>query len=179
MPEFREFPKIPRLNRECIVTEKIDGTNGCVIVNDEGVFAQSRNNVLTADSDPFGFGLWVRDNADALREALGPGYHFGEWWGRKIQRTYGLDERRFSLFNVGRWEGVELPAGVFVVPVLARGIFSTSLVQQCVDDLRANGSRAVPGFMRPEGVVVWHSAAEHSFKVTLERDEEWKGKRHA
>ena len=25
---FIEFPKIARLNRECIITEKIDGTNG-------------------------------------------------------------------------------------------------------------------------------------------------------
>lgn len=31
-------------------------------------------------------------------------------------------------------------------------------------------------FTRPEGVVVWHDAAGHSFKVTLEKDAEWKGK---
>jgi hypothetical protein len=28
LPEFVPFPKIPRLHKECIVTEKIDGTNG-------------------------------------------------------------------------------------------------------------------------------------------------------
>jgi len=33
---FQEFPKIPRLNREMIVTEKIDGTNGQIIITDDG-----------------------------------------------------------------------------------------------------------------------------------------------
>lgn len=107
LPEFKPFPKIARLNRECVITEKIDGTNGCVIVTPEGeVHAQSRNRVLGADTDPFGFALWVERNRDALRDLLGPGYHFGEWWGQGIQRGYGLSERRFSLFNVARWGDV-------------------------------------------------------------------------
>lgn len=36
IPEFVEFPKIARLSREIIVTEKIDGTNGVVFVSDDG-----------------------------------------------------------------------------------------------------------------------------------------------
>lgn len=36
MPEFVEFPKIARLSREIIVTEKIDGTNGVIYVGDDG-----------------------------------------------------------------------------------------------------------------------------------------------
>jgi len=176
VPEFKEWPKIPRLNRECIVTEKIDGTNGCVVITVDGVFAQSRNTTLV-DNDPFGFLAWVTRNADALRALLGEGYHYGEWWGRGIQRNYGLDHRRFSLFNVTRW--ADLPAndfGLYTVPTLYRGPFTTEMVARQVENLREHGSVAVPGFTRPEGVVVWHDAAGHSFKVTLEKDAEWKGK---
>ena len=31
-PEFVEFQKIPRLRRECIISEKIDGTNGAIFI---------------------------------------------------------------------------------------------------------------------------------------------------
>ena len=34
-PEFIEFKKIPRLTRECVVTEKIDGTNIRVMLSKE------------------------------------------------------------------------------------------------------------------------------------------------
>ena len=33
------------------------------------------------------------------------------------------------------------------------------------------------GFMRPEGVVVYQVAGRCYFKKTIEKDEEWKGKR--
>jgi hypothetical protein len=36
MIEFQEFPKIFRLSREMIVTEKLDGTNAQVYVTDDG-----------------------------------------------------------------------------------------------------------------------------------------------
>ena len=32
MTEFKTFGKIPRLFRECVITEKIDGTNACVVI---------------------------------------------------------------------------------------------------------------------------------------------------
>ena len=40
-----------------------------------------------------------------------------------------------------------------------------------LDDLKASGSKAAPGFMKPEGVVVFHTAANMGFKKTLEHDE--------
>ena len=44
LPEFVPFPKIPRLHKECIVTEKIDGTNGIIYITDDGdMFIGSRN----------------------------------------------------------------------------------------------------------------------------------------
>lgn len=180
IPDFREFPKIARLNRECIISEKIDGTNGCIVVaEDGGVWAQSRNRLLAHETDPFGFALWVERNKDALREALGPGYHFGEWWGSGIQRRYGLTgaDKRFSLFNADRWQSAALPDGITTVPVLYRGLFTTEAVRDALETLRTQGSVASPGFMQPEGVVVFHIAANVGFKVTLERDEEHKGRR--
>lgn len=102
-PEFQAWPKIPRWQNESyIITEKIDGTNGCIIINENGdIFAQSRSKILdeTKAGDNFGFCKWVRGNkADLL--AMGVGYHYGEWWGQGIQRNYGLTDRRFSVFNI-------------------------------------------------------------------------------
>lgn len=174
MAEFKEFGKIHRLNRKVIVTEKLDGTNACVVVREDGtVSAQSRSRVITPTDDNFGFAAWVSANADTLRE-LGPGYHFGEWWGQGIQRKYGLTEKRFSLFNVHRWSDSR-PGCCHVVPVLAEGI-GFGLVNECIERLRLEGSVAAPGFMKPEGVVAYHTPGNALFKVTLERDEEPKSR---
>ena len=116
---FRPFPKVPRLMRPVVVTEKIDGTNASVCVYPDGtVRAGSRKRWITPEDDNFGFAAWVRDHAEELR-GLGEGHHFGEWWGRGIQRGYGLQTRRFSLFNVDRWNADNPPpACCHVVPVL-------------------------------------------------------------
>jgi intein/homing endonuclease len=80
-PEFIAFPKIPRLHRECVITEKIDGTNGVVYITDDGdMFIGSRNRWLSVDSDNFGFHRWATENRDEVMK-LGPGRHNGEWWG--------------------------------------------------------------------------------------------------
>lgn len=168
--KFQEFPKIARLSREIVVTEKIDGTNAQVcITEDREVLAGSRSRWVTPDNDNFGFAAWVRDHVDELRE-LGEGRHFGEWWGAGIQRRYGLTEKRFSLFNTFRW-GAARPACCHVVPVLYQGPFSTETVDKMIQGLSDNGSVASPGFMKPEGVIVFHSAGNVSFKKTIERDD--------
>lgn len=177
-PDFRPFAKIPRLSRECFISEKIDGTNGCVWVAEDGtVVAGSRNHWLLT-TDNYGFAAWVREHEEELR-GLGPGLHFGEWWGQGIQRKYGQDRKRFSLFNTSRWTltpgepvGASLPpACCDVVPVLYHGMFDTFAVYNCLEDLEINGSRAAPGFMQPEGVVVYHVAAGAYFKKTIEHDD--------
>lgn len=175
-PEFKAFDKIARLNREVVVTEKIDGTNGLVYVpEDDGpILAGSRSRWITPEQDNFGFARWVADHAEELR-ALGPGYHYGEWWGSGIQRRYGLTEKRFSLFNVHRWgDDAVRPECCHVVPVLARGELGTS-VRHSLETLRSFGSVASPGFMKPEGIVIFHTASSSLFKVTLEKDEAPKG----
>jgi hypothetical protein len=215
--EFREWPKIFRLNREIIVTEKIDGTNACVIVEpligsytdnvkyiteddqpllecdgtgkEPGIVvdvqgqkavvaAQSRKRIISPGSDNFGFAQWVRYNAEKLANLLGFGYHFGEWYGSGIQRGYGLQngEKRFMLFNVDRWSALPLVVpGLEVATVLYRGNFDTNYVDMCVSKLKRDGSYHVKGFDNPEGVVVYHTAGNTSFKVTCEKDEQHKG----
>lgn len=194
-PEFQEFPKIARLSRHCIISEKIDGSNGQVLITESGdVFAGSRNRWLTPQSDNFGFAAWVEANR-ALLLMLGPGRHFGEWWGCGIQRGYGLKEKRFSLFNASRWCNYDeepdkihtedprivkmqekLPEGLSTVPVIHEGQFTTEACQSAIELLRNKGSYAAPGFMNPEGIVVYHVAAGIGFKKTLEKDGQPKSK---
>lgn len=185
--EFIEFPKIYRLRRECIVTEKIDGTNGQVFIAEEPnayairqvgdlhLAAGSRGGYLHPARDNCGFAKWVYDNAEELAK-LGPGRHYGEWWGQGIQRKYNMTEKRFSLFNVGRWGGPDRPACCHTVPVLGVCLFSdAAAIDAMFEKLRAEGSVASPGFMRPEGIVVHHVPGCLSFKRTFEKDVEGKG----
>lgn len=168
---FVEFPKIARLNREIVVTEKIDGENASVCVAEDGrVLAGSRTRWLPPGDDPSGFARWVKAHEEELRVGLGYGTHFGEWWGRGLGRAYGLTEKRFSLFNVSRWTDAVRPACCHVVPTLYRGPFSEEAIKETMGLLATEGSRAAPGFMRPEGVVVFHTASQQLFKVTLDKD---------
>lgn len=170
---FEEFPKIARLSRECVITEKIDGTNAQVLVMTDGrVFAGSRTRMITPEDDNFGFARWVSQNEEALRETLGPGRHFGEWWGSGIRRTYGLKEKRFSLFNTHRWgEVLKDNPLVGAVPVLYEDIFDTMEIDLVLDHLAKNGSIAAPGFDKPEGVVIFHKASGRLFKKTLDKND--------
>jgi hypothetical protein len=172
LPEFVPFPKIPRLHKECIVTEKIDGTNGIIYITDDGdMFIGSRNRWLSEDADNFGFHRWVTENKNELMK-LGPGRHHGEWWGSGIQRGYDLPkgEKRFSLFNVSIWNEENKPACCYVVPTLYSGDFSTNALDDAMDHLWYNGSVASPEFMNPEGVMIYHSAANHYFKAPFDKN---------
>ena len=186
---FTPFPKMARLQREVIITEKIDGTNAQIYITDDGrMLTGSRTRWITPEDDNFGFAAWARDHKDELMQ-LGSGHHFGEWWGRGIQRNYGLEERRFSLFNVARWclhneepkqiptadprivkmQDV-LPACCHLVPTLRRGINITTMAESALYELFQGGSVAAPRFMRPEGIVVFHVAGNVGFKMTLDND---------
>lgn len=169
--EFVSFEKIARYSRDIVITEKIDGTNAQILITDDGdIFAGSRNRFITPDADNFGFAGWVDSNKAALLN-LGPGRHFGEWWGSGIQRRYGLEEKRFSLFNVHRWNNETPPDCCYVVPVLYSGNNTELAVMDALRSLAENGSRAAPGFMNPEGVMIYHTAARIYFKKTIEGDE--------
>ena len=189
---FVPFPKMARLRRDILVTEKIDGTNAQIVIVPRGtyadgnlfgkpvadcgaswIYAGSRNRWVTQEDDNFGFAGWVQDNKEELVK-LGQGRHFGEWWGRGIQRGYGIQHRRFSLFNVSRWSHPDsiksFPECCDIVPLLYSGPFSTEATDSALRYLEVAGSRAAPGFMNPEGIVVWHTASNVGFKQTLKDD---------
>lgn len=177
---FEPFQKIARLSRECTITEKIDGTNGCIFIGENGEFmVGSRTRWITPEDDNFGFAAWAYQNrADLL--TLGPGRHFGEWWGAGIQRKYNQETKRFSLFNTHKWANdFARPACCDVVPVIYSGLFSSTAVDTCMEILRNHGSIAAPEFMKPEGIIIYHHAANLYFKKTLDKDDEWKGKQAA
>ena len=67
------------------------------------------------------------------------------------------------------------PACCDVVPVLYEGMFEQKVIDDTVEALREFGSQAAPGFMNPEGVVIYHHAAQMYFKKTLIGDEKPKG----
>lgn len=241
--EFQPFPKMPRLSRDIVITEKLDGTNAQILIvpyvvslaeqangsalgdlhnldpaatSQDGfiVLAGSRNRWLTPQNDNYGFARWALENRAELLK-LGPGRHFGEWWGAGIQRRYNISEKRFSLFNVGRWfpnsmvSPVELteenvkgplivgrpapvdrpgvcfqvdestaqvgPACCHVVPVLYRGPFDEAQINTALGRLEMTGSVAAPGFMDPEGIVIYHEASKQCFKKTIKDDGKPKG----
>ena len=189
---FVPFPKMARLRRDILITEKIDGVNAQIVIVPRGtyadgnlfgkpvadcgaswIYAGSRNRWVTQEDDNFGFAGWVQDNKEELVK-LGQGRHFGEWWGRGIQRGYGIQHRRFSLFNVSRWSHPNsiksFPECCDIVPLLYSGPFSTEATDSALRYLEVAGSRAAPGFMNPEGIAVWHTAANVGFKQTLKDD---------
>jgi hypothetical protein len=175
-PPFEPYGKTPRWRSQCIVTEKLDGTNSLVQIHEDPsmpLAIGSRNRWLSVTekkADNYGFAAWVLANEEAIRR-LGPGKHYGEWWGCGIGRGYGLAERRWSLFQATRWTDEQLremglPANVSVVPILARGELLpegpeatdtggvSDPVRAGIEMLRLRGSVAAPGYNKPEGVIV-------------------------
>lgn len=171
--EFVAFDKIPRWKRDIVVTEKIDGTNAQIyFTEDMQMHVGSRNRWITPEKDNYGFAAWCKEHEEELR-SLGPGRHFGEWYGAGIQRRYGLDHKRLALFNSSRWTAENPPpACCSVVPVLYKGVMNETVLEAALENLRSFGSKAVPGFMQPEGIVIYHVASRSMFKRTLVDDEQ-------
>ena len=189
---FKPWPKILRLEkkRKPVFTEKIDGTNACVIVVTKPIdhdpdnyvgqittafnhnnnthyflYAQSRTRLIYPSDDNYAFAKWVLENAEELVK-LEEGHHFGEWWGQGIQRGYGLTEKRFSLFNTRRWgpHNPNTPKCCHVIPTLP-----VRTAEEAIDYLKTNGSLAVPGWMKPEGAVMYEPDSDTCFKIILDK----------
>lgn len=191
--DFVKFNSIPRFYREWRVTEKIDGTNACVAIatldgsgepsadrlaivhtseGNLGVWAGSRSRWHGTEkaTDNHGFAKWVAANCDDLA-MLGPGYHFGEWWGQGIQRGYGLTEKRLTLFYPPRHG--EIPdciSGLVPEIVLAAWSDVNDLIHRTSGILTTFGSRVAPGYMNPEGIVIQHVPSRAVFKYTFDGD---------
>lgn len=200
--EFESWGKTPRwANETMTITEKIDGTNACIVIlpfeqgygeniergeailvrdpvrEDDVVFAtQSRKKFIWPgkQSDNAGFAAWAWENAVDIVGDLGYGKHYGEWWGRSIQRGYDQDTKRFSLFNPWRYseDGDRLftVEGMGTVPILYSGAASEEAVTSSLFYLEMEGSVAAPGYMNPEGVIVSYKLAQRSYKAFVNDD---------
>jgi hypothetical protein len=189
--EFTAWPKTSRLVRDVTITEKIDGTNAAILIEPSGgyvlprdavtyvgrgedirtLYAQSRSRFVVPGNDNHGFAQWVGLNAETLVSDLGPGIHFGEWWGQGIQRKYGMDRKVFSLFNTAKWADASFETlDLTTVPILYQGVFSAYAFDGAVHDLERNGSVAAPGFTKPEGVCMFHSQSRKVYKWTFDGD---------
>lgn len=182
--QFQAWPKISRLaNETMVVTEKIDGTNACLVMIPDAnepfgfkYLCQSRNKFITPgkDTDNAGFAKWCYEWIDELWADLGPGRHFGEWWGSGIQRGYGLEkgQKYFSLFNAPRWNQAFSEGHTFktpalkVVPLIYNGPFGQTTAWDLASQLYRDGSYAAPGYDNPEGVVVHLRDANATYKIT-------------
>lgn len=180
---FESFQKIARAKQGfgCVITEKLDGTNAQIVIEDNkivGVGSRQRWIAPGKLTDNYGFAGWVQDNEEELVAKLGDGQHFGEWYGSGIQRAYGRtgNDKRFALFNTGRWSDAAVrPACCECVPVLFAGEFSRGNVDKVMRDLAENGSSMVPGFMRPEGIIIYLPGPRILLKETYEHsDGKWK-----
>jgi len=182
--EFQAFPKLHRLNGPIIVTEKIDGTNACIIIENGEIAAQSRTKLITPEKDNHGFARFVSENKEALIELLGEGRHYGEWWGKGIQRGYDIRIKVFSLFNVTRWNTTEglnaflqFGAQIDVVPTLFTGTFAEVIeaIPTIMRNLKELGSKASPFYMNPEGIVLYDTRSGQGYKKTFDYDDTGKG----
>jgi len=165
--EFKAFDKIPRENPlNVTITEKINGTNSCIIIQDGVIMGvQSRKRFITSDDDNYGFATWVDLNKEELLN-LGDGYHYGEWAGLGIQKNpHALETKQLFLFNTFRWNvnNSNLPKCCQVVPVLFNGELTPQTIPDLLSTLQAD---ALPN-QTPEGVVVYHHAFRKYTKHTI------------
>ena len=173
--EFKPWPKIPRGGKcRVVITEKIDGTNACIVIQDgKLVGVQSRKRFITPEDDNYGFARWAYDNEEVLVAGLKDGHHYGEWAGHGIQgNPHCLPEKRFFLFNTLRWsQDPSLPVICDVVPILYEGEEYVGMVEECMEKLLENSE----GVYVPEGVVVFNLHYKTMYKQTFKYSEgKWK-----
>lgn len=133
-------------------------------------------------TDNFGFAQFVEDNKQEFIDKLGPGTHYGEWAGPGINSGEGLKEKTFILFNHGRPYENGLPPRTVLAPVLFDsanlgewnpGLTPDIYIDSVMTDLKLNGSKLVPGFMRPEGCVIEYAGKKYK-KVFKAEETQWK-----
>lgn len=183
VPEFHKWPKTARADSPVVVTEKLDGTNAVIWVSEDEteIAAGSRNRwlytsklgveYLTTFGDNYGFGAWVHRHANMLKPRLGPGWHYGEWWGHGIARGYGLDHKIFTPFYPldilpsTQQEGTEIRP----LTVLYEGPMNHAEIQIVERSLKDHGSVAVEGYLYPEGIVIRFDHNGVRFKRVMDK----------
>ena len=130
MSNYASFPSIERLeNIYCVISEKVDGTNGLIEINEVFPVGEpkeiqirfgSRNRYITFNNDNADFANFFRHYearfkdvaADIILKELEvsgetltecqeqyPLRIYGEWFGSGIQRGYGLKDKFFMPFS--------------------------------------------------------------------------------
>ena len=191
MGQFKGWGSTTRENKNKTITEKLDGTNACIIIYNGQVQAQSRKRMITPDDDNFGFAKWVYDNAGVLTDTLGYGYHYGEWFGEGIQKNpLGIEGKRFALFHPTKYSeanGYELNkiGGLETVPLLHHGQCDLYTIVDVMEDLNEYGTKVV-GAKREikelpwgdtyeravdaEGIIIWNNETQTRTKMLLKDD---------
>jgi hypothetical protein len=161
LPAFESFEDIKKLgSAQLSITQKIHGTNAQIYIypDDTGtlqLICGSRTRWIAPGDDNYGFAEMVHQNKQEFIEKLGPGRHYGEWAGPGINSGEGLKQKIFVLFDFWKYPPERpLPPNTTIVPVLYLGKFDLGEVDKALNELKSNGSKLVPGFMAPEGVVV-------------------------
>lgn len=162
--EFKAWPKIPRGSGEhLVVTEKIDGTNSCVIVQGgEVVGTQSRKRMISPGDDNYGFAAWVETHKEEFA-AMGDGYTYGEWAGPGINgNNHALEEKTLFLFNTDRWgpHNPNTPKCCKVVPIIFEG--DELDIETLMSDLKKSATT-----YEPEGLVVYSRNTRSYVKYTF------------
>jgi RNA ligase-like protein len=97
-------------------TEKLHGTNASVGFNNvDGIWSQSRKNIITVDKDNAGFAFFVEKNKEAFLKLIhqvieendidadnNNVYIYGEWAGKGIQKHMGINklDKFIAIFGV-------------------------------------------------------------------------------
>lgn len=210
---YPSFPSIERLeNIYCVITEKIDGTNGLIEIRKDSeikvkdveniipsltydtktvVKFGSRNRYLSYQDDNAGFANFYRhytvrfedmakdiiivSNQEAnqtndIPTEKYPLQIYGEWFGQTIQRQYGLKDKFFMPFSTFYAEKlIEYQVPNIIKPtVLYTGKFDWAVAEGLMHSLLLNGSQVIPGFMRPEGIVIHFPKYNFRLKETFE-----------
>ena len=186
MNSYPSFNSIERLeNIYCVITEKIDGTNGLIEIHDstiDGVKFGSRNRYITFENDNNGFANFFRHYTNQLfslpnvieEEPEYPIRIYGEWFGCGIQRGYDLKDKFFMPFSTFYAEKLiehQIP-NIIKPSIMYTGKFSQEVVDTCMQIL-TNGSLVIPEFKRPEGIVIHFPKYNFRLKQTFEGSK-WK-----
>ena len=188
---FHHFEKIPRWTKGAAISEKIDGTNAQIHIfrpweeeNPDAfdiemaidvqastgyvMLAGSRNRYITPEDDNMGFAVWCKDNAAELWK-LGPGRHYGEWFGEGIQKNpLNVEGKRLAMFNP-RWAD-QGPDCVEVVPQL--GLMQDFIsIDETMEELKRHGTYVEGGSGQAEGIIIYHLGSGQLYKATFDNPE--------
>ncbi len=171
MIPHKPFPKIPRIENVTFeVTEKLDGTNGVVQVTDSlEVLVGSRNRWLDKHNDNHGFFNWVMEREDIFK-GFGQGIYRGEFIGKGIQRTYGLLDKHFYLFDLSLEEKTSwAPDGsnIHIVPYL--GWISLFEIEDIINYTGEHLTSEINRIYKSEGVMLYSRELDRYIKVIWDK----------